>query len=516
MITISLICAALCHRFARKAKGSQREGLALRMLFDLDARSTWTVDNVDQYTPRISPPANDKVAYRQLIRGNTIGTNGKLTGAWAEIEPFLSPMSSEQLEGYFDFLLENIEVACLLIPPSIDPNAVFETINCRGKKLDDLDLIRNYLYSHFNMEDDAERKSSVHQNLERIRVTIRGDKKASEYMRCHLQCRYGFLPKDRFYRDVRTAIRSQIDKKHHTAKTLTDYAFDLTEQITAPRSLELFRTMTAPNPDLDFVRAFEIASGTTKSPRNLAVFLRELRSYRVTQSLVFAMLTWYIRETDGRKKRRIAKIVNKNLSRLTTFVLRTAFVAPKFEPSHFEMKFSNYAKDITSSDDIPNAEFADFLRGCDRSEHGVLDNSKFRDALVEARITGSNKIKTFLLGINSALQRDARLLNSRSCTVEHILPESSQHWSGWTSFNNKDAGDWVHRIGNLTLMGPADNKPGAKYNGNFAKKCESYQDSGIALTRELKKYVDWTPAAIEERQRLMVKRAARVWDFACA
>ena len=73
-----------------------------------------------------------------------------LNTAWEEIDKFFSPMSLEMSERYFDFLLGKLEVACLRVPPRIDPNAVYETINCRGKQLDDLDLIRNFLYSHFN------------------------------------------------------------------------------------------------------------------------------------------------------------------------------------------------------------------------------------------------------------------------------------------------------------------------------------------------------------------------------
>ena len=36
MVTVSLISAALCRRFARETGDSQREGQALRMIFDLD------------------------------------------------------------------------------------------------------------------------------------------------------------------------------------------------------------------------------------------------------------------------------------------------------------------------------------------------------------------------------------------------------------------------------------------------------------------------------------------------
>ena len=99
-------------------------------------------------------------------------------------------------------------MVCLRVPPppKSDPNAIYETINCRGKKLDDLDLIRNFLYSHFNADTEHERKNSVHENLERVRTQLRYSKKASDFIRCHLQCRYGFLPKDKFYRGVREAI----------------------------------------------------------------------------------------------------------------------------------------------------------------------------------------------------------------------------------------------------------------------------------------------------------------------
>ena len=411
MLTLSLICAALCRRFVMEAKGSQREGIALRMLFDLDANSTWTMDDAELYTPRISPSKNDAMRYRLMIRGHTIGTNGTLTAAWSEIDRFFSPMSVERLERYFDFLIERLEVACIEVPPEIDPNAVFETINTRGKQLDDLDLIRNYIYSHFSSAYDSERKSSVHENLELIRTIIPRSEKAAEYMRCHLQCKFGFLRKDHFYRDVRQAIRKRTDRGGIPLDPdkLPDFVFELTKHVTSKESLELFRTITAPTPDPDFVRPFLAASRTTNSPRNLHVFLRELRRYKVTQPLVFAMLSWYLKESDGRKKRGNARLISKNLKRLAAFVLRTAFVAPKFEPSHFEAQFSRYARFIADADDIPDAEFADFLIDCDRPEFGVLDDRKFENALLEASITAKVKTKEFLLGINSAIQRDAQL-----------------------------------------------------------------------------------------------------------
>ena len=514
MVTISLVLAVLCRRFAHETPGSQREGLALRLLFDLPSTSTSCLDDAEHYTPRIDPPDNDAMRYRQMIRGNTIGTNGTLTAAWEEIEKFFAPMSLADAERYFDFLISKLEAACLWIPPKIDPNAVFETINCRGKSLDDFDLTRNFVYSHFNDNSEHQRRRSVHEHLERIRTVLRSTTKASEYMRCRLQCKYGFLRREHLYRDARAAIRTQKDKKPGSNQTPADYAFTLAEQIGSPTSLQLFHTMTARNLDPDFLASFETAARTIQKRRGLAVYLRELQSYKVTQPLVFALLYRYVQENDGRTKRGIARRVDKNLSRLATFVMRTAFVAPKFEPSHFETEFSNFARDIEKADTIPDNDFRTFLLDCDEANFGVLQDYRFRAAIIEGKMTGDTKIKKFLLGINSNLQRDSRLLDERQCSIEHILPRSDQHWKGWTGFTEATGEDSVERIGNLTLLAQTDNKPGAKYNATFETKRESYKDSTVAITREVgEKYHEWNPHAIAERQQDMAARAAFVWVF---
>ncbi|MCY4610550.1 MAG: DUF262 domain-containing HNH endonuclease family protein [Gammaproteobacteria bacterium] len=515
MITISLVNAVLCNRFSHEKPGSQREGHALRLLFDLDDKGVWTLSDSDQYVPRISPPANDKMQYHQMIRGNTIGTNGLLTAAWDEINRFFDSMDIKRAEQYFQFLLRNLEVACLWVPLHIDANAVYETLNFRGKKLDDWDLIRNYLYSHFGSDSESEKKNSVHADLERIGIRIPNTKKASEYIRSCLQCKFGFLRKDQFYREAREAIRSQKGKVPTPDESLPDYVLDLTRQLALPESLELYLRITAANPEPDFIRAFEVASDTVNSRRNLAVFLYELRDYKVTLPLIFSILTWFIQEKDGRRKRRIARIAHKNLSRLATFVLRTAFVAPKFEPSNFEEKFSNYAYVIASAEDLPDTEFADFLRDCDQSAFGVLNDTRFRNAMNEISMSGSTKNKKFLLGINGYQQKDFRLLNPRQCSLEHVLPESPIHWSGWDGFSDDgiNASDWVTRIGNLTLMGPTDNKPGVKYNSSFEKKRPSYQESAIKLTRDLGKLAEWSPDHIRKRQKRMATLAVKIWAF---
>ena len=513
MVTVSLICASFCRRFAREVRDTRREGLALRVLFELDANHTQTLDDADQCAPRISPPSNDAMRYKQMIRGNSIGSNGLLTSAWSTIENYFSPMDAKKLKQYFDFLLQKLEVACLRVPPHIDSNAVYETINCRGKPLDQLDQIRNHLYSYFNAESEWQRRITVHDNLERVRTFFPSNIKAAEYMRCHLQCIFGFLHKAQLYRDVRKAVRIPPHRMRNEEITVRNSVFNLTEKITTHEYLELFRIITSTSTESDFVQRFMIDSGTTNSPRNLEVFLRELRAYSVSQPLVFANLVRYVRESDGRKRKRIARIVNRNLKRLASFVLRTAFVAPKFEPSHYETEFSNYAKEIANATDIPDSEFAEFLRECDRSSYGILEDSKFKSTMEEAKMSRGPRVKLFLLGVNGELQPDSRLVNENYCSVEHVLPKSSEHSSNWSGFQSVNLADWANRIGNLTLLGVADNKPGSKFNGDFAKKKEIYKNSGFTLTRQLCGFSEWTPNQIHLRQKNLAKLAVRIWMF---
>ena len=513
MVTLSLMCAVLCRRFAREAKGSQREGLALRILFDLDANVISNLANAEEYIPRITPPKNDIMRYQQMIQGNSIGTNGTLTTAWNEIDMFVSGMNLVKAEKYFDFLLQRLEVACLWLPASVDANSVYETINWRGKKLDDLDLIRNYLYSHFNTDDNGVRRDAVHEKLEAVRTQIASTAKTSEYMRCYFQCKYGFLAKESFYRKTREAIRSHASNKDGYVVSLSDYVFDSILEISSQQLVELFRTITASNPNIELISIFQKDSNTTNNRRNLGVFLRELREYKVTQPLIFAMLMRYINESDRRKKKRIARIAHNNLHRLTSFVLRTAFVAPKFETSHFETEFSNFARNIVAVPDIPDKSFENFLRDCDRSAYGILQDSKFKATMESATMTGKRKIKLFLLGINSSLQNDFDVLAEQRCTVEHILPHSQDHWPGWRGFKDTNCADWINRIGNLTLLGLHDNKPGKTFNGNFTKKRETFQDSAIKITRMLSAHTDWSPYDIEKRQQEMARRATEIWQF---
>ena len=99
LITLSLLIAAFCRRFAHKRPRDQgRETLALRALFDRPDNETSRLDRASWYESRIEPPRNDKSKFVQIIRGHDIGTNGLLTAAWNVIDIFVEGMSRSALQ----------------------------------------------------------------------------------------------------------------------------------------------------------------------------------------------------------------------------------------------------------------------------------------------------------------------------------------------------------------------------------------------------------------------------------
>ena len=551
MVTFSLICTLFCQRFHEENK-THLEALALRILFDLNEFSTEYLSSADNLTPRLTPPRDDRSRYNLMIRGRSIGANGNLTVAWHEIDNFVAGMEIEKVEIFFRFLIEKVEIACLYIPDDIDPNSVYETINCRGKQLEDLDLVRNYLYSYFNSNEEKNRRDTIHSNLENARNQLRDDTKAADYTRCYFQCRYGHLPKTRFYRKVRQHIGSNASNIPPPGIPAT-YVYDLVCEFAEKDRVELFRVISNPKTATEFLTQFLKDSNSTRSKRNLSVFLWELQTYKVAQPILFALLVPYIKETNSAHKKKLAKFIHGRIKDVNSFIMRTAFVSRKFEPSHFESEFSDLARQITSAITIYDINIMDHLKEYDTTYNviddtkfvdeivdmdirdtrkakrfliglnsyqqtdgdiiNVIDDTKFVDEIVDMDIRDTRKAKRFLIGLNSYQQTDGDIINVNKSTVEHILPKAKEHWPGWHNFQQKNPADWVYRIGNLTLLGENDNKPGKAFNKDFITKKDIFINSVFTLTKNISKYSDWSPDTINERQEELALLAAKVWAF---
>ena len=339
-------------------------------------------------------------------------------------------MSKPAREDFFDFIMQRVEVSVLDVPGEVDANSVFEALNARGKPLDDVDLIRNRLYSYFSETDDATRLETVHRNLENTVVILRSARAVQEYFRCHLQCRYGYLKKKRLYREARLQIEEAAG-----LQAPSDYVFDLVAGLGRNDSIELFRTITSSKPNQSLEQRLPTVSGK----RGLTVLLAELQGYKVSHPLVFALLHRFIVETDQEQKRKTGLLAMRSLKNLASFVMRTAFVAPKFEPSWFETAFANAAKTVFERTDSSSLDILDELERND--ELSVLNDGNFIRKMTEMELRDNTKALRYLFGINARKQAGSDVLREDRCSVEQVLPQSDDHSNGWTGFGDVNTED---------------------------------------------------------------------------
>lgn len=118
-----------------------------------------------------------------------------------------------------------------------------------------------------------------------------------------------------------------------------------------------------------------------------------------------------------------------------------------------------------------------------------------------------------MMGIAYSDQADIDIVNDRKYTIEHILPQSEIHWDGWSGFADGEHENYVDRVGNLALLGEADNKPGGGFNKSFEMKKEAFSDSAILLTRNIADTAVWSPDEIQNRQERLAELAVKVWDL---
>ena len=492
MVTLSLLIAALCRRFEAVGDG-QNVTVALRALFDRPASQASRMADVNCYQPRIRLSRTDKAVYAQIIRGNSVGSNGRLVAAFDVIEQVVHKVPPDVVGSLFNYVMRRLELAVLTIPNDVDINSFFEALNARGKPLDDVDLIRNRFYSYFSGNDQAVRRETVHDCLERVAVVA--ERKVEAYYRCYLQCQYGYLQKKRLYRDTRKYIEA-------IKGDATSHVYKVVEGMQS--HVELYRTIASSGASPKFRKHFPMVQDSADQ------WMHDLRRYTVSHPVIFALFSRLLREpshTMGEAKR----LVRRSLDNLTSFVLRTSFVTAKFEPSKLDESFGGLAKRIFGGDTLESLDVMDYLDSNDNM--GITSDSGFVRQLQVVQLRDNRRALALLFGINT-IEQDLSAIRRNGCSVEHVLPKSSDHWAGWSGFGPDQRRDYVFRIGNMVVLSKGENRADSKFNACYDEKRNLFRDSTLVMARDVgRRYAEWTPSVIEDRCTELARSAAKAWKF---
>lgn len=506
LITISLLIAALCRRFA-SSNAQVPEYLAVRTLFDTPEDPSIPLEDRYSSEPRIRPPAHDRENYLRILQGGDIRTRGPLESAWRAVDDFVESLEFQNQLRLFTYLDRSVEVSVLDIPTDVDENLVFETLNARGKRLEDVDLIRNHLYSYFPDSEVAARRRTLQENLERPRQVL-GTQKLPQYFRSFLQCQYGYLQKARMYRKARARIEEKANRSEPQR-----YVFGLASDLGRSEHVHLFHKVgwMHPNETLD--------GNLPRVPgkRHLDVLLGELEKYSVSHPLCFALLRRFL-SADTSERQRIRKAVYYSLRNLNAFVMRSVFASAYFRPHLIEEPLADAAKQVFMGETRASLVIVDTLRNCDAFE--IFDDRSFVRRLAKAEFrrtrTGrrNQKALDLLFAINAQEQAGSDALDRAGCSAEHVLPESEVHWSSWLGFTDADPAAWVYRLGNMVVLSRNENRGGNQFNSTYNIKRETFRESPINMARRVaREHGEWNPAVITQRSNQLAETAARIWRF---
>jgi hypothetical protein len=120
-----------------------------------------------------------------------------------------------------------------------------------------------------------------------------------------------------------------------------------------------------------------------------------------------------------------------------------------------------------------------------------------------------------LLRLDEKLSEGKATYDYETITVEHVLPQRPAPESEWMkAFPTKEIrGKYVHCLGNLVLLSQGKNMRAENFDFDV-KKRKYFMTSGISsfvLTTQVLGYQEWTPVAIEQRQRDLIGVLRSLW-----
>lgn len=127
------------------------------------------------------------------------------------------------------------------------------------------------------------------------------------------------------------------------------------------------------------------------------------------------------------------------------------------------------------------------------------------------------KIRLYvLLRLDSELSKGQATYNYPTITVEHILPQNPDGNSTWAQwFPTEDLRQkYTHRIGNLVLLPRRKNSEAQNFDFDVKKQKYFSSAKGVssfALTSQVLKEKDWTPAIVDSRQTQVLGAMKTLW-----
>ena len=375
-----------------------------------------------------------------------------------------------ELNRWINFLEFRAVAVVLEAPSEADAYRMFETLNDRGLRTTQADLVKNYLFGRANdrIDEVQHRWSEMRGALE----TIEDDDLTIRFLRHALTIMEGIVREHEVYGAIQSRARGP-----QAVVTLTD------------RLAKVAATYVAIyNADHE---KWNVAVTTRK-----AVEVLNLVDVKPMRPLMLAI-------AERMVEREIGAAMLLCVSAAVRLMIAGTTRTGKVESGFGEAARRTYMGQIKTADDLRD-HLADF----------TPSDTEFKQAFTVARVSNRKLARYYLRSMESTAEGNTEAWHipnddQNAINLEHVLPEKPE--GNWPQFTDEERLLYWRRIGNMCLLRASDNS--TLKSAAYGEKKSVYEKSGYRLTKEIADADDWTTSAIDLRQRVLSELALRTWPI---
>jgi len=387
------------------------------------------------------------------------------------IAPYAKADQAKRLYEWVRFLRDSAVIIEIRVPDHFNAYTLFETLNDRGLRASQADILKNYLFgkAQDRLNEVAPKWAAMASVIESIDV----DDLLLTYLRHYWISYNGPTLEKQLAERIRERVvgrQQAVDMSITLAGSAVDYAalFSPLEHTGWP--------------------AFD------KRTRAYIYIMTRILQIEQIRPLLLAVIRHFAPPE--------AKLAFKTMLSWSVRFLTAGGGGGGVLDRHYGLR----AKEITEGAVKAAAEIAERMKGIVRTD------LEFREGFKRHRVSKKHLARYYLRAIELAMvgAEDADLggilEDTTTYNLEHVIPlNPSEAWD----LPAEIVQGYSKRLGNMTLLDPSNNEDIG--NKTFVEKLPIYKRSPLLITQDIATYSKWGPDAIDERQAMLAKIAITVW-----
>jgi uncharacterized protein with ParB-like and HNH nuclease domain len=479
LATITILLAAMRDYFAEQNDALLIQSLngflftVVRGEREIYPRLSLNVDDNEFFRGRILSPKGSQERKRAKVQRQSherIEQAAKLAEQHVLniVSPYKDSDRIDHLNTWVDFIEKNALVITLTVADDLNAYIMFETLNDRGLKTSQSDLVKNYLFAQTGDRlVEAQQKWAL---MVGALETLPMEDIVINFLRHFVISLYGHTRE----REVLQKIKERVIGKLRAIEYLTtmvDAANDYVAMLTSTHA-----KWNKYNPNIRrAINTLGILQMLPLRPLMLAVVRRF--SDTQTEKAFRLFVVWSVR----------------------------FLIAGGARSGSVEEAFAKVAAEISAGHVDTSEKMTQKLIDI------IPSDIEFENRFAIARVSTNDIARYYLraLELNEEGGHETELIlpEEYPINLEHILPQKPD--DNWPSFDKSIVPTYYKRLGNMVLLKASDNS--IIGNHPFSEKRVYYQKSAYLLTQMVGTRLTWESKDIDEYQKELAKRAVKIW-----